>query len=89
MPTTMVHWAAMWVWIKLGRGDVDGRRITKSQDMLCARSWDVEMVFGRIIHRIMREVRRGSVWVFRRVRKVCRGVEGVRERRCRVQRGIL
>lgn len=75
-----------------GRGvlDNEGKMSKTSQCIFLARRGTVERVWGRIIHRMTRDIVRGSREVVERVWiKVGREVEGVRERRWIVQIGIF
>lgn len=90
MPTVTCHSAASWEDIEVGREDVPGRRMRRSQCVLWARRGTVERALGRMIQRIT------LLWIIgvneadrREEMKEGIVVVGVRERRWSVQSGIV
>lgn len=90
MPAARVQWRAMRAWRMGGIGDVEGRMRRRSQWMFEARRGLVEIVWGRIIQRITRDM---VIGLRSEVERVLRNagivVEGVREMRLMVQSGIF
>lgn len=87
-PAVTLHWCAMRVWSDAGRASVEGMMRRMSQCMFRASSAGTEMEVGRMIHRITFEITSGLREVEGRMERKF-GIEVVRERRCKVQRGIV
>lgn len=86
----MCQWCEMRLVREGGKVVLDGRMRRMSQWMFCARREEVERVVGRTIQRMTREMTIGVMGAEERVsRKVWIVVEGVREIRWRVRRGIF
>lgn len=87
-PAVTLHWCATRAWSVDGSASAEGRMRRMSQWIFRAISAGTEIEVGRMIHRITFEMTRGLRGVEERMaRKFGMGV--ARERRYRVQRGIV